>query len=94
MQFLMIEKEPQMKSDNNLTQIYSKLTEIFRDVFDDDSLQVTPELTAADVDEWDSLNHIRLVVSIERAFGLSFSAAQVGRLKNVGEFAELIVSKL
>lgn len=83
-----------MKSDYNLTQIYSKLTEIFRDIFDDDSLQVTPELTAADVDEWDSLNHIRLVVSIERAFGMSFSAAQVGRLKNVGEFAELIVSKL
>lgn len=83
-----------MKADNNLTQIYAKLTGIFRDVFDDDSLQVTPELTAADVDEWDSLNHIRLVVSIERAFGLSFSAAQVARLKNVGEFAELIVSKL
>lgn len=83
-----------MKSDYNLMQIYAKLAEIFRDIFDDDRLQVTPELTAADVEEWDSLNHIRLVVSIERAFGMSFSAAQVGRLKNVGEFAELIVSKL
>jgi len=83
-----------MKADNQLAQIYAKLTEIFRDVFDDDGLQVTPELTAADVDEWDSLNHIRLVVSIERAFGMTFSAAQVGRLKNVGEFADLIVAKL
>jgi len=91
---LTIEKEPEMKTDYNLMQIYAKLTEIFRDIFDDDRLQVTPELTAADIDEWDSLNHIRLVVSIERAFGMSFSAAQVGRLKNVGEFAELIVSKL
>lgn len=78
----------------DVVDIYGKLTEIFRDVFDDDSLRVTPELTAADVDEWDSLNHIRLVLSVERAFGLRFSAAQVGRLKNVGEFAALIGAKL
>ncbi|WP_428826566.1 acyl carrier protein [Azonexus sp. IMCC34842] len=83
-----------MESGIDVAKIYAKLTEIFRDVFDDDNLQVTPALTAADVDEWDSLNHIRLVVSVERAFGLSFSAAQVGRLKNVGEFAELIGAKL
>lgn len=83
-----------MESVTDMAPIYAKLTEIFRDVFDDDNLQVTPELTAADVDEWDSLNHIRLVVSVERAFGLRFSAAQVGRLKNVGEFAELIGAKL
>lgn len=51
-------------------------------------------MTAADVDEWDSLNHIRLVLSVERAFGLTFSAAQVGSLKNVGEFAQLIGTKL
>ena len=83
-----------MEPAANVASIYAKLTEIFRDVFDDDNLRVTPELTAADVDEWDSLNHIRLVLSIERAFGLRFSAAQVGRLKNVGEFAELIGAKL
>lgn len=73
--------------------IYSKLSEIFHDVFDDDSLEVTPQMTAADVDGWDSLNHIRLVVSIEKRFGLKFSAADIGQLKNVGEFAELIRSK-
>lgn len=83
-----------MKFANDATQIYAKLTEIFRDIFDDDNLQVTPELTAKDVDEWDSLNHIRLVLSVERAFSVTFSAAQVDRLKNVGEFAELIGSKL
>lgn len=74
--------------------IYAKITEIFHDVFDDDTLEVTPELTASDVDEWDSLSHIRLVLSIEKAFGLKFSAAEVGRLKNVGEFVDLIKSKL
>lgn len=73
--------------------IYNRLTDIFRDVFDDDDLIVTPAMTAADVEEWDSLNHIRLVLSIEKSFGLRFSAAEVGSLKNVGEFVDLIQSK-
>lgn len=73
--------------------IYAKLTQIFHDVFDDESIIVTPELTAAEVDEWDSLTHIRLVLAVEKKFGLRFSAAEVGRLKNVGEFVSLIQSK-
>ena len=76
------------------TQICEKLTQIFHHVFDDDNLVVTPELTAADVDEWDSLSHIRLVLSVERAFGLKFSASEIGGLKNVGEFVSLIQSKV
>ncbi|WP_367849539.1 acyl carrier protein [Rhodoferax sp. WC2427] len=76
-----------------LESIYAKLTAIFHDVFDDESIKVTPELTADDVDEWDSLAHIRLVLAIEKKFGLKFSAAEVGRLKNVGEFVALIQSK-
>jgi acyl carrier protein len=74
-------------------EVYERLTEIFHDVFDDDSIVVTPELTADDIDEWDSLTHIRLVVSIERSFHLKFSAADVGNLKNVGEFVDLIQMK-
>ncbi|KQV95868.1 acyl carrier protein [Rhizobacter sp. Root1221] len=73
--------------------IYAKLTALFHDVFDDDTIQVTPELTADDVDEWDSLSHIRLVLAVEKQFGLKFSAAEVGRLKNVGEFVALIEAK-
>jgi acyl carrier protein len=73
--------------------IYTRLTAIFHDVFDDDGIVVTPQLTAADVGEWDSLNHIRLVLEVERKFGVKFSAADVGRLKNVGEFVALIQSK-
>ena len=73
--------------------IYAKLTDIFHDVFDDEGIIVTPQLTAAEVDEWDSLTHIRLVVAVEKKFGMKFSAAQVGRLKNVGEFVSLIQSK-
>jgi acyl carrier protein len=75
-------------------QVYDRLTEIFHDVFDDDDLVVTPALTADDVDEWDSLSHIRLVLSVEKAFGMKFSASEVGRLKNVGEFVDLIQSKM
>jgi acyl carrier protein len=73
--------------------IYDQLTGIFRDVFDDEDLVVTPEMTAADVEEWDSLNHIKLVLSVEKNFGLRFSAAEVGSLVNVGEFVNLIQSK-
>jgi len=72
---------------------YATLTGVFHDVFDDDTIVVTPELTANDVDEWDSLRHIRLVAAIEKKFGLSFTAAEVGRLKNVGEFVSLIEAK-
>ncbi len=72
---------------------YATLTEVFHEVFDDDSIVVTPELTARDVPEWDSLSHIRLVVTVEKKFSLKFSAAEVGRLKNVGEFMSLIRSK-
>jgi len=73
--------------------IYARLTPIFHDVFDDETIAVTPTLTADDVDEWDSLAHIRLVLAIEKKFGLKFSAAEVGRLKNVGEFVALIQAK-
>lgn len=73
--------------------LYARLSEIFHDVFDDESIVVTPQLTADDVDEWDSLSHIRLVLAIEKQFGLQFSAAEVSRLKNVGEFVALIRSK-
>ena len=74
-------------------EIQQRLTGILQDVFDDDSLQATPELTAADVEEWDSLNHVRLILTIERAFGIKFAAAEVSNLKNVGELMRLIETK-
>lgn len=73
--------------------IYERLSGIFQDVFEDDSVVVTPELTAADVPEWDSLSHIRLVLAVQKAFGVKFSAAQTAELKNVGDLVKLIRSK-
>lgn len=73
--------------------IYERLSGIFIEVFDDASIEVTPELTADDVADWDSMTHIRLVTTVERAFHVKFSAAEIGALRNVGELVRLIGSK-
>jgi acyl carrier protein len=75
------------------TAVYQRLTSIFRDVFDDDSLELTPELTAKDVDGWDSLTHLRLLLSAEQAFRVKFTTAEIGKLQNVGDLASLIQSR-
>jgi acyl carrier protein len=74
-------------------QIYARLTEIFEDVFDEDSMNITPELSAKDVDGWDSLTHIRLILSVEKAFKIKFSTSEIGKLKNVGDLVTLIQAR-
>lgn len=74
-------------------QIYVKLKEIFEDVFDDDSIELTPETAAKDVDGWDSLTHMRLILTIERAFKIKFSTSEIGKLSNVGDLVALIKSR-
>jgi len=73
-------------------QVYSKLSAVFRSVFDDD-IVLSPDLTAENVEGWDSFTHIRLIVTIQQAFNVKFSAADVGGLKNVGDMVRLIQSK-
>jgi acyl carrier protein len=73
--------------------IQEKLTSIFHDVFDDDSIVLRPDLTADDVPEWDSLSHVRLILAVQKTFSAKFSAAQTANLKNVGELIELIRAK-
>ena len=72
---------------------YGKLTEIFRDTFDNDDVVATPELTAHDVDEWDSLSHIMVMVAVEQAFGVRFAITEIAELQNVGEMVALIEKK-
>ena len=74
-------------------EVFEKLDQVFQDVFDDESLHVTDETTAADVDGWDSLEHIDLMASVERAFGIRFYMGEITRMKNVGEMADLILEK-
>jgi acyl carrier protein len=76
-----------------LDAIYEKLSDILRDQFDDDDIVARPDLTATDVDGWDSFAHIRLMLAVERSFGVSFSASQISTLNNVGDLANLIASK-
>jgi len=73
--------------------IYAKLTTVFSDVFDDDSIDVTSGLSARDVDGWDSLTHIRLMVTVEKAFKVKFSTREIGKLENVGDLVVLIRSR-
>lgn len=74
--------------------IRDQLQEIFRQVFDDPEMVVTPSLTAADVEDWDSLAQINLVVAAEQRFGVTFLLSELSELKNVGEFEALIGRKL
>ena len=76
------------------TEIYNKLTPIFREVFDDENVTPEPETTAADVSGWDSLSNILLVVAVEEEFGITFSTGEVAGLKNVGEFVRVIQSRV
>jgi acyl carrier protein len=74
-------------------QIYARLEGIFEDVFDEDSIKVTPDLSAKDVDGWDSLSHIRLILTVERAFKIRFSTSEIGKLENVGSLVALIKAR-
>jgi len=76
-----------------IDELYSRLTSVFCKVFDLETLELNPALTAEDVDGWDSLNHVRLMVSVQREFGVKFSAAEVHKLENVGDLAALIQQK-
>jgi acyl carrier protein len=76
------------------SEIYQRLTKIFHNVLDDDSIVLTPELTAADVKEWDSFNHINLIVAIEQAFKIKFQTAELESMKNVGHLVALIEKKV
>jgi acyl carrier protein len=74
--------------------ILQGLTGIFRQIFDDDTIVLTPETTAADIAEWDSFNHINIIVAVEEHFKIKFQTAETEELKNVGHLAEIIRQKI
>jgi acyl carrier protein len=73
-----------------MTDTHSRLTDIFRDLFDDDDIVIARATTAADIQGWDSLMHIRLILNAEQTFGLKMTAADATALKNVGQLIDLI----
>ena len=75
-------------------EIFRDLNEVFRDVFDDESITVDEDTTADDVDGWDSLEHINLIAAVEQEFGVKFTMGQIVSMKNVGEMVDIIESQV
>lgn len=76
-----------------LKQLYSRLNRVFQDVFDDDTIHITPRTTANDIEDWDSLEHITLISAVERAFKMKFKMSEISSMKNVGEMVSIIQSR-
>ncbi len=79
--------------DSQREQIKNRLERIFQDVFDDETTRIFDSMTAKDIEEWDSLMHITLVVATEKEFHLRLNAAEVGKLENVGAMLDLIMER-
>jgi acyl carrier protein len=73
--------------------IYARLTEILQNVFDDDLITATPALSAKDVGGWNSLTHIRLMLTIEKTFKVKFSTLEMGKMENVGDLVTIIKAR-
>ena len=71
-------------------EITERLSEVFRDVFGDDSITVNDATTSDDIDDWDSIEHINLIGAVEDEFGLRFKMREVSGMKNVGEMIDII----
>lgn len=74
-------------------ELEERLTKVFRTVFDNDAIELTPQMTADDVDEWDSLSHINLMIAIELEFGIEFEQSEIQNFANVGELMASIIEK-
>lgn len=73
--------------------VYEKMNEIFRRVFDDENIELDDDTDANDIEDWDSLEQINLIVAIENEFSMMFDMAEIANLANVGEMVDLILSK-
>lgn len=76
------------------TEILDRINLICRDVFDNSSLVITAQTTALDVEEWDSLTHIQLIVAVEKSFGVKFSSAEIIGFKTVGDMCASVQAKI
>jgi acyl carrier protein len=74
-------------------EIMERLTTVFRDVFDDETICISDDTTANDIEEWDSLEHINLIAAVETEFGMQFQMREVSGMQNVGEMADIIATR-
>jgi acyl carrier protein len=73
--------------------IVQKLTDIFRNIFNDGSLVITNELTANDVERWDSLSHMLMIAEVEAQFSVKFRLKELNKMRNVGDMIDIIMTK-
>lgn len=74
--------------------ILNRMNAVFREVLDNETIALSAETTADEIEEWDSLTHISIVVAIEKEFGIRFNLVEIKQLQNIGEFVVLIEQKL
>jgi len=75
-------------------EITAQITELFREIFSDDDIVLKPETTAADIDGWDSFNHISIIVAVETHFGIKMETREIEGLNNIGTLVATIEKKL
>lgn len=75
-------------------EVFEKLNQVFEDVFDDEEIRVNDNTTSEDIEDWDSLEHINLIVAVEKKFGMKFNMGEVTTMKNVGEMADIILKRI
>ena len=75
-------------------ELLEKITLVFRNVFDDQNIVLTLSTSPSDINDWDSLSHIRLIITHEEEFGIKFKSTEISDLKNVGEFINILMNKL
>lgn len=75
-------------------EILEKVQSIFRDVLDNEDIVLADETVADDIEEWDSLSHIQLIVAIEKSFGIKFTSKEIMRWQNVGQMIDTLLEKL
>ena len=75
-------------------EIFTRLNRVFQEVFDDESIRVSPSTTADDIEDWDSLEHITLISAVEREFRMKFKMGEISSMKNVGEMARIVTERM
>ncbi|MCR5144557.1 MAG: acyl carrier protein [Lachnospiraceae bacterium] len=75
-------------------EVYEELTEIFRDVFDDDSIEINDDTTSEDIEAWDSLEHVNLMLEVMETFEVEFNMGEVNDMKNVGDMVTMILNRM
>ena len=78
----------------NRNEIIEKLTAVFHEVFNDNNIVLRDDMTANDVENWDSLTHMMMITKVEEVFGIKFKLRELNKLKNVGNLCDIIVEKL